>query len=184
MNIRRGGIDTIAQDRIALGKFLFHQPGDGAVGPVSFHARPQSGDVFGFRIIHFKQTSHIKSKRDGIECRFLTGLAQLFNIALDQVHGVTIITLDAGLRQYGRNIIAVSRGEVLLNLLAPPVTVHIPPPADVHEHVEQKGVPAPELLDQLVIGSPFSESDFDRAFLLLLGPAPNDREQFPVGRPE
>ena len=73
-------------------------------------------------------------------------------------------------------------GEVLLDLLTAPMPVQVPPPPDVHQHIEDERVPAAELLDQLVVRAPLAERDLDGVLLLLLGPVLHHRQDVPVRR--
>ena len=108
MRARRGW-DTVRS-------FFFHEPGDGAIGPVPLHAGSQLRDVFRLGIVHLEQTAQPR-----MEWHSAASWLDFFSrsdIRFHMPHRPPIFLFEPGFSQDGRCFEPMHRREILLHLLA------------------------------------------------------------------
>src|SRR6266540_5074861 len=142
LDVGRGGRDARAESGVAGQDRLLHEPGDRAVGEVSFHAGAELGDVLRFRVIHLEQAAGAEPERRQVGRGVCMGERQALDLLLDLIQDSLILGRDAGLLEKGGRLVPVDRRKLLPDLLAAAVSVQVPPSAEVHEDVEDEAVAA------------------------------------------
>ncbi len=151
-----------------------HLPGDLAIAEVTCRAAAQLGDVLGFGEVHLEERADARGEREQVQC----GLGGLGNGADSEraagseglVAGGLITGQRARLGEQEdmvaevsgvRGFVAVERGEVLNDLGAAAMAVHVAKAADVHEDVKAEGVAGVEGAQGFVVSAAMAEAKGD-----------------------
>ena len=147
-----------------------HFPGDAAVAEVAGGAGAELGDVLGLGEVHFEEGADAGAEGEKVES-VLGGLGRVAGSdgaggGEGGFHGALVFGEDAGFGEAGgvagfRGVVAVERGEVLDDLGAAAVAVHVAEAADVHEDVEAESLAGVEGAKGFVVAAAVAEAEVD-----------------------
>src|ERR1017187_10323046 len=120
-------------------------------------------------------TASAKSILNSVRLRKASGIAYC------AFHGSFIVGADSGGLDFGRRVEAVDSREILHDLHAAPVAVHVAEAADIHEDVEAKLLAGGEGTRQLVVASAMAQAEGDDFAAARLARTFNRSTKLPVG---
>src|SRR5208282_4075436 len=151
-----------------------HGIGYVAIGRVSGGRGAQFGNVDSLGKVHLKQGALAESERDRV-LRVLLGLfaarlGKLLDGCSGALHRGFIVGADACSFKFGRRIETVGGREILHDLDAAAMAMHIAETADVHENVEAELLARGEGAQQLVMAATMAQAEvYDFAAARLAG---------------
>src|ERR1035437_2675835 len=145
----------------------------------------QLGDVHGLGEVHLKQRALAESERDCV-LRVLPGFfaparGKLLDRGFSALHRSFVVGADSGGLDFGWRVEAVDGREILHDLHAAAVAVHVAEAADVHEDVEAKLLAGGEGTRQLVMASAMAQAEVDDFAAARLARTFNRSTKLPVG---
>src|ERR1019366_7590349 len=109
------------------------------------------------------------------------GRGNLLDRGLGALHGSFVVGADSGGLDFGRRVEAVDSREILHDLHAAPVAVHVAEAADVHENVEAELLAGGEGTRQFVVASAMAQAEVDDVAAARLACCFNRAAKLPVG---